>query len=333
MRNKKSLIWTVALSLALVLGLTGCGSQPAAQAPAQPTSKTTLTLYGAGTLAKPFKAVIAAFEAQNPGVTFQDQYGGSVKMAKQITQLHEPADILAVADYHVIPKYMFANNGQKAYADWYVGFVSNAITFAYTPKSKGASQINAQNWYKVLAEPGVEIGRSSPNTDPSGYQILQMLKLAQTYYNQPGLYNSVMKNAPQTNVRDTETELLGALESGQIDYLAIYRSDAIQHHLEYLQLPDQINQSNPNYASSYAKVSVPSSNGPITGSPIIYAITVTNESTHQTLADKFVDFLVSPAGQKIMTDNGFQALNPAPAFNRNLAPADIQQATTPWALK
>jgi hypothetical protein len=71
--------------------------------------------------------------------------------------------------------------GGKVYAKWYIGFVSNAITFVYTDKSKGASKINSDNWYRVLAEPGVEIGRSNPDTDPSGYQTLQMLQLAETY--------------------------------------------------------------------------------------------------------------------------------------------------------
>ena len=323
MRNRGLILsLSVALTLVLLVGLAGCGSQ----APAQ----TTLTLYGAGTLAKPFKAVIKTFEAQNPGVTFQDQYGGSVKMAKQITDLHEPADILAVADYHVIPKYLFGQNGQKSYADWYVGFVSNAITLTYTPKSKGADKINDQNWYQVLSGPGIQIGRSNPDTDPSGYQTLQMLKLAEKYYNKPGLYNAVLKNAPKTNMRDTETELLGALESGQIDYLAIYRSDAIQHHLEYLKLPEQINLSNPADAAAYAQATVSTKNGDLKGAPIIYAVTVLKDSPNQAMADKFVDFLVSPAGQKIMNDNGFQALNPAPAVGRDKAPADVQQATTPW---
>ncbi|HUW65336.1 MAG TPA: extracellular solute-binding protein [Spirochaetia bacterium] len=329
--RKRALIWSLAttLVLTLVAGLAGCGSQPAAQAPA----KTTLTLYGAGTLAKPFKAVITAFEAQNPGVTFQDQYGGSVAMAKKITDLHQPADLLAVADYHVIPKYLFGQNGKKSYADWYAGFAANAITFTYTAKSKGASQINDQNWYQVLAQPGVQIGRSNPDTDPSGYQTLQMLQLAEQYYNKPGLSSSILTNAPKTNIRDTETELLGALQSGQIDYLAIYRSDAIQNKLEYLKLPDQINLSNPTDAAGYAKVTAATKNGNLPGAPIIYAITVTKDSPNQAMAAKFVDFLVSPAGQQIMNNNGFQALNPAPAFNHNLAPADVQQATTPWTGK
>jgi len=62
-----------------------------------------------------------------------------------------------------------------------------AITFVYTDRSKYADEINSHNWYKVLARPGVEIGRSNPDTDPSGYQTLQVLDLAEKYYNTPRL--------------------------------------------------------------------------------------------------------------------------------------------------
>jgi len=47
---------------------------------------------------------------------------------------------------------------------------------------------------------------------------------------------SVLANAPLTNMRDTETSLISASQLGQIDYLAIYRSDAIQHKLNYIRL-------------------------------------------------------------------------------------------------
>ena len=77
--------------------------------------------------------------------------------------------------------------GTPPRAAWYAGFARNAITFVYTDKSKFANEINADNWYKVLARPGVEIGRSNPDTDPSGYQTVQMLNLAETYYKTPGL--------------------------------------------------------------------------------------------------------------------------------------------------
>ena len=208
-------------------------------------------MFGAGTLATPFTAEIAAFKKANPGVTVHSQFGASGDMVKNITQLHQPADVLGVADYSLIPKLMF-----PASATWYLGFVSNQITFAYTSKSKGASQLTPANWYKILAQPGVHIGRSNPAADPSGYQILQMLQLANGYYHDPGLSASVLKNSPDSSVAETETSLLAALQSGQIDYLAIYKSSALESHLKYIALPAQINLSDPAMAAAYAKVSI-----------------------------------------------------------------------------
>jgi molybdate/tungstate transport system substrate-binding protein len=169
----------------------------------------TLIVFGAGTLATPFAAEIAAFKKANPGVTVHSQFAASGDMVRKITQLHQPADVLGVADYSLIPKLMFTAN-----AAWYLGFVSNAITFAYTSHSKGASGLTSSNWYKVLAQPGVHIGRSNPAADPSGYQTLQMLQLANSYYKDPGLSASVLKNSPAASVAETETSLISALQSG-----------------------------------------------------------------------------------------------------------------------
>jgi molybdate/tungstate transport system substrate-binding protein len=104
----------------------------------------------------------------------------------------------------------------------------------------------------VLARKAVEIGRSNPDTDPSGYQTVQMLSLAEKYYNEPGLEQAVLANAPLANMRDTEISLISALQLGQIDYLAIYRSDALQHHLKFVDLPAKINLSDPAETSYYA---------------------------------------------------------------------------------
>src|SRR5579875_4101357 len=93
------------------------------------TALQTLTIFAAGTLAGPFHAIDAAFEKAHPGVTVQAQFGGSVKMVKQVTELHETADVVAVADYSVIPTYLFPAAGRAGDADWYVGFAGNAITF------------------------------------------------------------------------------------------------------------------------------------------------------------------------------------------------------------
>ena len=291
----------------------------------------TLTVFAAGTLGKTFTTLARGFEKLHPGVTVQPQFGGSVKMVKQVTVLHQPADVVAVADYSVIPKYMFkGDEGNKPTADWSIGFLGNAITFIYTPKSKGAKEINADNWWKILSEPGVQIGRSNPNTDPSGYQTLQMLDLAGRYYKQPDLEAKVLANSPESNMRDTETDLISALQLGQIDYLAIYRSDAVQHHMESIDLPPQINLSDPKFDADYAKASAKTKNGELSGRPIIYAVTIPTTAPHPKLAQEFIAYLLGPAGQKVIAANGFIPLKQPYAMNRDKVPADLRKLTVPW---
>ena len=78
------------------------------------------------------------------------------------------------------------------------------------------------------------------------YQTVQMLNLANKYYkrSQPGR-NRCSPMRRSANMRDTETSLMAALQLGQIDYLAIYQSDALQHQLKFIDLPAKINLSDP----------------------------------------------------------------------------------------
>ncbi len=320
MRMKHRVLACVASA---IIGISG-----SAMAAAEPVK---VIVYAAGTLARPFTEMARAFESKHPGIIIEPQFGGSVKMVKQVTVLKQAADVVAVADYTVIPKYMYGTDGAPQYAAWYVGFVGNAITFIYTSKSKFASEINASNWYKVLARPGVEIGRSNPDTDPSGYQTVQMLTLAEQHYHQPSLKDAVLKNAPETNIRDTETDLISALQLGQIDYLAIYRSDALQHHFNYLKLPAAIDLSDPKYAQDYAKSVVHTKNGDLTAKPIVYALTIPDNAPNPQAAIEFVKFVLGPDGRRIAEQDGFKVLAPAYAANRDKMPAELDTLTQPWS--
>lgn len=336
---RKTGMWWFALLAALVLS--GCGGKtertPATPANGAQTAASgaasalsgRIDEFGAGTLAAPFTALNKQLAQAHPGLDVRAQFGGSVAMVKQVTELGKNGDVVAVADYSVIPAQMFGIGGKQRSATWYAGFVSNAITFVYTSKSKGAGTINAKNWYQVLSEPGVRIGRSNPDTDPSGYQTLQMLKLAEQYYHQPGLAARILANSPPQDLRDTETDLIAALESGQIDYLAIYRSDALQHHFEYLKLPPEINLSDASKASLYKSVSVQTKNGVQAGKPIIYAVTVPSTAAHPQAAVAYVKALLGPQGQDVMRASGFTVISPALAAGEGL-PASLKSVTMPW---
>ena len=315
-----------ALTAPCCLAAIGLALVPAHAVAATSAPPVTLTIFAAGTLAAPFKKIDEAFMRQYPNVKIEAQFGGSVKMVKQVTELHQVADVVAVADYSVIPKYLFAAKD----ADWYAGFATNAITFVYTDKSKFAGEITPKNWYQILARPGVQIGRSNPDTDPSGYQTVQMLDLAGKYYKQPGLADKVLANAPKTNMRNTETELVGALESGQIDYLAIYRSDARQHKFKYLDLPPQINLSDAKYSSFYAQGSVHTANGVLSAKPIVYAVTIPHSAAHKEWAVKYLHYLLGKDGQRVMAASGFGTVAKALASDTDKVPAQLKPLTTPW---
>jgi molybdate/tungstate transport system substrate-binding protein len=313
-------------TVCLVVGLAaGCGS--ASPTPSAAGAHGTLTVFGAGTLSTPFTAELQAFKKQNPRVTVHSQFGASGDMTKDIVQLGQPADVLGVADYSLIPKLM--SDPAKPHTAWYIGFVSNQITFAYTSHSKGASQLTPSNWYQVLSEPGVKIGRSNPAADPSGYQVLQMLQLAQGYYHDPTLAASVLKNSPDSSVAETETSLIAALQSGQIDYLAIYKSNALEDHLQYISLPAQINLSDQSMAATYGTVSVDAGSlGTRTGKPIVYGLTIPSNAPDPELARTFISFVLSRQGQAIMTNNGFTVISPA--LVSGTPPAVLKSLTTPW---
>ncbi|MGH8278466.1 MAG: extracellular solute-binding protein [Gammaproteobacteria bacterium] len=314
-------LWHLGASLALAAMLIA----PSAPAFAENHTKI-LTVYAAGTLAVPFRQVDAAFEKLHPGVEVHPEFGGSVMMARRISDLHQHADVYASADYAVIPAVL----GKARLASWFIGFASNAVTLAYTSQSRGAKEINSKNWYRVVAEPGVVIGRSDPNTDPSGYQFLQMLSLASAYYKEPELESAVLKNAPRDAMRDTETSLISALQLGQIDYLAIYSSSAKAHHLQYVQLPVDINLSDPSRAPLYAHGRAKTDKGMLNGKPIIYAVTIPSTADNAELAAEYIHFLIGAQGRSLLARTSLAPLDHPLLHGASSVPTLLESGTRPW---
>ena len=198
-------------------------------------AKEKVIIFHAGSLTVPFAKMEKIFEAAHPEIDILREAGGSTKMARMISELNKPADIMASADFKVIDKTLI-----PAKAAWNIRFATNQLVLCYTDESRYADEINADNWYKILAKKGVVWGHSDPNLDPCGYRSLMVLQLAEKYYNQPGLYDQLIANRPEKNVRPKSVELVSLLKTGNMDYAWEYLSVAVQHELKYVQLDDHI---------------------------------------------------------------------------------------------
>ena len=294
------------------------------------THEEKLTIFHAGSLAVPFDEAGEAFMAQHPDVTVQTESAGSRATIRKVTELGKLADIIGSADYLAIEELMFPD-----WADWYVIFATNEMVIAYTEKSKYHDEITADNWYQILLRKGVEYGHSDPNADPCGYRTLIVWQLAEVYYGVPGLYHMLDEGCPPQNTRPMEVDLIALLQAGALDYAFEYRSVAIQHGLEYLSLPDEIDLSDFGLADYYAQAQVevtgeePGTTITLNGAPIAYGVTIPRNAPHPELAISFIKFLLGAEGQAIMENCGQFPIVPAIASDRDRLPVELKEFVLP----
>ena len=288
-------------------------------------AKVVLKVFHAGSLSVPFAAMEKAFEKRYPYIDVRREASGSVKAVRKVIDLHKPCDVIAVADYTLIPKMMFPQ-----YADHVKLFARNALVLCYTAYSRYSQEINSQNWYKILARPDVKWGFSNPNDDPCGYRTVIAIGLASLYYHKPDLMKELL--SPYVNlswqkskeglfftspsnlktkghkifIRPKSVELLGLLESKAIDYAFEYKSVALQHKLLFIPFPSAINLSQVKYVSFYKQVKIKLANGKvIPGKPIVYGIATLKTAPHPKEAKLWEEFVTGKEGQKILK-NCFQ---------------------------
>jgi molybdate/tungstate transport system substrate-binding protein len=292
--------------------------------------QTVLKVVPAGSLLQPFDDVEKAFEAQHPGVDVQIEGHGSIQAIRQVTDLHRPIDVVAVADESLIPDLMFRPDPATGtnFTNTYTPFATNAMVIAFTNKSRYADEITSENWYQVFSRPDVRIGISNPMLDAAGYRSIMVTLLADRYYQNPTIFPvligshftpplvaediggimtvrlpEVLRPSDEKLViRDGSIFVLSHLEAGGIDYAFEYRSVAEGHDLRWINLPPEIDLSSPDFADEYGTVKVilgfqrfSAIGQDRTGQPIVYAVTIPNNAPNQELAREFADVVIQKA--------------------------------------
>ena len=286
-----------------------------------------LVVYNAAAIARPIRVVLDSF-ATRTRTRYEQETAASLELARKVIDLGGEPDVIVLADPEIFPKLLEPNHVR-----WHVVFARNRIVLAYTPRSKGASEINATNWFRILSWRGVEVGRSDPHTDPSGYRTLLVWQLAERYYGEPRLAARMLKASPPRNVRPREADQVALLTAGEYDYAWTYENLAKSAGFSYVKLPDAIDLGNPADSANYGLASVrvqgktPNDSIIFTGRPILFAVSILNSARSETLAERFVAFLLSADGQRILRSQSFDALS-SPVLAGQGIPVTVRASVT-----
>jgi len=123
--------------------------------------------------------------------------------------------------------------------------------------------------------------------------------------------------SPAKNVRPREADQVALLEVGEYDYVWTYQNLAENAGLQYVKLPDAVDLGSPPDSATYALASVRvlgrglGDSLTLRGSPILFAVTVPKIARRRASAERFVAFLLSPDGRRLLRSEHFDALDSA----------------------
>ncbi len=284
------------LVLILVL-LAACGSSSSAQEGTGATATTTessggiaspasasapkisgnLTIFAAASLTEAFTEMKSDIESANPGTSLTLNFAGSSALRTQILQGAQP-DLFASADQK--------NMDQVAQASDIVGdtriFAENRLVVLIPKDNPG----HIQN-LKDLANSGLKIVLAQEQVPVGNYARQALTKLSAD-----PAYGSDFKDKVLANLASNELnvkDVVAKVQLGEADAGIVYKTDASSadpSKVMTIDIPDQFNVV------------------------AQYPIAVVKGGPNQDAANAFISYLLSPAGQAVLSKYGFV---PAPA--------------------
>lgn len=265
-------------------------------------------VFHAGSLSLPMKMIKESFEKQYPQYKIYLQACGSKQCIRNIVDFKKQWDIFLSADKALIDSILVPNYTSEVYP-----LVSNEMVIVFTPKSLYANVINNQNCFSILQKNEVRLAFSDPLSDPCGVRAIAVLTLAEHLYQKPNLLNQIRYKTQNVMIRPKEIDLIALLELGSADYTIIYKSLAIQHHLNYITLSDSINLSNPELQNWYSNFSVqikqPNQQYIKEKIGLIeYAFCINKQSAQKNAVELFKNYIFSNEAKEILNQTGHRLL-------------------------
>lgn len=280
----------------------------------------TLVVYSAASLAAPVREAADSF-ASRTGAVVQIEHGGSLDLARRITELRRIPDVILLADHEV-----FAEVLMPAATSWYAQFARNRMVIAYTARSRRAAEVQSKDWRTLLLHDDVLVGRPDPAMAPAGYRALIVFELAEAFYREPGLAARLAARSPPRLQRGNAAELAALLSAGELDYIIEYESLARANRFRMIPLPPEIDLGDARYTERYAagrvRVMTPRDSVIRRGAPIRYALSVPRAAPHREVSVRFARMLLGSEGQAILRRAHVDALD-QPVFVGESVPREL----------
>lgn len=237
-----------------------------------------LTVFAAASLTDAYESIADAFEAENPNVEVLYNFGGSSTLATQLVQ-GAPADIFASA-----------NDAQMQVAIDGGRIASEPVTFArnrlvlIVPSGNPADIGSLRD----LANPNIHLILAAPDVPVRTYTDTMLERMANDPDYGDDFRNAVLANlvSEEPNVRQVSAKVaLGEADAG-IVYLSDVTPDIAD---EVIALP---------IADAFNTIAS-------------YPIAITDDTDQPELAQAFIDFVLSDAGQDILASWNFVSVRGA----------------------
>jgi molybdate/tungstate transport system substrate-binding protein len=325
--NNKFLFLSAFSVVSSIFALSTLGGFVIAEAANQGQGKV-FVMY-AGSLLNTFEVSLGPSFQNETGYTYVGEGKGSVQISNLIVDGFRKPDIFVSVG--TIPIVKLIDN-KPPLANWLIKFASAEMVIAYSPNSHFYADLEKARtgiipWYKVISENGFKFGRTDPELDPKGYNMIISANLSNIYYNDSTIKQRILGDDRNPKQVFPEETLNSILEAGQVDAIAAYKHEAISRGLSFIALPSQINLGNPDFSSFYKKASYTfSTNGKVVqGEPIYLSITIPNTNKNIDGAISFVNYLTSPnEGKLILEKQGLDYLKaPNIEGNKSKIPSSI----------
>lgn len=180
------------------------------------------------------------------------------------------------------------------------------MVIAYSPKSQLAAALakadkpGAKPWWQILETPGLRFGRTDPNTDPQGLNIIFMTQLAARYYHQPDLAGKILGAQINPQQIFQEPQVMARLQAGQLDASSAYKTQPAALGLPFLSLPSAINLGSASMEHEYQQASVTLNGTTHRPSPLVFYAAVLKDAPQPKLAGRFLAWLQGSEARQIL---------------------------------